>query len=132
MRSFENSQVIYMRCAQHVLLIALTRYLILFSRSRTEISSLGSAKKGWRKTAHGDKSSSALILADELRLNRTCDKLNIDHSCPTVKPKTPMELDRDLRKLPTEIEKRRSVYFIIESCSDIASFKDLSFPISSF
>ena len=132
MRSFENSEVIYKRDIEHVLKIALMRYLILFLRSRTEISSLGSAKKGWQKTAHGDKSSSALILTEELRMGRTSDKLNIDNSCPTTKPKTPMELDRDLRKLPTKLEKCRSVYFNIVPCFETVSFKDLHFLISSF
>ena len=127
MRSFENSEVIHERGMEHLLIIALMRYLILFLGSRTEISSLGSAKKGWQKMANVDKSSSALILTDELRMGRTCDKLNIDNNCPTTKPKTPMELDRDLRKLPTKLEKCRSVYLIFVPCFEMVSFKDLYF-----
>lgn len=131
MCSFENSEVHDKYVLQNVFKIASLKYLLLSLRSRTEISSLGSSKKGWQKVARGDNSSSALILSDEIRLGRSGDEVPINQGGLTIKPRTPMELERDIRKVPRKLEKCRFLYLITLPHLEQVSFMSSHFLMTS-
>ncbi len=77
--------------------------------SRKEITSLGTTKKGWLKEGGGkDKTAGALILSDELSSTAvlTTNAIKAPGSGGSIKkPKSPMELDRDLRRCAGNEEK---------------------------
>lgn len=82
-------------------------------KSRLEISSLGASKKGWQKSSCADKASGALILSEECELVRNLETPKLSQVMTSKKPTNPMELERDLRRLPKESEKSRSRYLYI-------------------
>lgn len=79
--------------------------------SRKEITSLGTTKKGWLKEGGGkDKTAGTLILSDELNCTAvlTTNPIKILGSGGSIKkPKSPMELDRDLRRCTDNEEKAK-------------------------
>jgi hypothetical protein len=75
--------------------------------SRAEISNLSEAKRGWQKSNTANKSSSALILSDERRNLEKFGNISQSQEQSIKKPKSPMELDRDLRKAKTVEDKIR-------------------------
>lgn len=75
--------------------------------SRAEISNLGETKRGWQKANASNKSSSALILSDERRDMEKFSNINQTQEKSNKKPKSPMELDRDLRNAKSVEDKIR-------------------------
>lgn len=77
--------------------------------TRPEVESLSHVKKGWQKKVTKDNSSSAVLLSEELQKLEMINGANkIDHSVvANRKPKTPMEMDRDLRRIVNTEEKLR-------------------------
>lgn len=75
--------------------------------SRAEISNLSEAKRGWQKSNAANKSSSALILSDEQRHLEKFGIISQSQEQSNKKPKSPMELDRDLRKAKSVEDKIR-------------------------
>jgi hydrogenase maturation factor len=79
--------------------------------TQKEVESLSHVKKGWHKAVAKDTSSSAQILTKEYEM----DQLLAQNSSVgklmdgRVKPKTCMEVERDLRRMPSEEEKLRYV-----------------------
>ena len=68
---------------------------------------MGEAKRGWQKSNVGNKSSSALILSDEQRNLEKFGNISQSQEQSNKKPKSPMELDRDLRKAKSVEDKIR-------------------------
>lgn len=72
-----------------------------------EVESLSHVKKGWQKSAPKDKSETAIILTKEQENEELTSK---DNEIKTVfkamssksKPKSAMEIERDLRRIPNE------------------------------
>ena len=75
--------------------------------SRAEISNLGETKRGWQKSNIGNKSSSALILSDERRDLEKFNSTSRSQEQSHKKPKSPMELERDLRNIESIEDKIR-------------------------
>lgn len=82
--------------------------------TRKEVESLGATKKGWQRTLVADLSSKAQILAQEdskpsvLGSTTVFDKLSqAVASGKTPKPKSVMDLERDLRRLPNDDQRIR-------------------------
>ena len=67
--------------------------------SRKEVESLGDRKKGWQK-APKTKNSNPNILADEIRKKELQTDAGNSLRGKFVVPRTPLELDRDWRRLP--------------------------------
>jgi hypothetical protein len=82
--------------------------------TQKEVESLSHIKKGWYKQVAKDTSWSAQILTKEYEMdqllaqNSSVGKLLADGG--KLKPKTCMEIERDLRRLPSEEEKLRYAY----------------------
>lgn len=70
------------------------------NNSRQEVSSLGTAKKGWQKTVQAQQASNALILSNEQKQDQS-SSAKLSQELGIKKPKTSMELERDLRRLST-------------------------------
>ena len=86
--------------------------------SSKEVESLSHVKKGWVKSVVKDNSSSAHILCRELeddQLRSSSQTLSAATVSDFVdggvkkKPKTPMEMERDLRRFPTAEDQIRFV-----------------------
>lgn len=77
-------------------------YVLIFLQyiSRDEITSLSVQKKGWQKSTIGDQSSNALILLNEIKKMNVSATSGVGNAS-LEKPKTSMELERDLRRLAT-------------------------------
>lgn len=83
--------------------------------SRKEIDSLGSKKQGWTKSSAGKnkKSESSNILSHEANKNKlgnsntTLLSNNLKSSKGKIKPQTPLELCRDIRRLISKDDKYR-------------------------
>ena len=76
-------------------------------RSRKEITSLGTTKKGWQKSSSSDKTAGALILGDEVGGTAAAVPAVKVPAAGSKKPKSPMELDRDLRRCTDADDKAR-------------------------
>lgn len=78
--------------------------------TKTEVESLSHVKKGWKKApTSADKTSQASILELELE-HEQLEKMNLNDKVTKLvnkekKAKTCMELERDIRRLPTDQEK---------------------------
>lgn len=75
--------------------------------NRKEIEDLKTSKRGWQKSKTGDNSNNAGILEKEIQamqklVSRDVDLLNIKF----VKPKNPMEFERDWRRLPKDMDSK--------------------------
>lgn len=75
-----------------------------------EVESLSHVKKGWQKTVAHDSTASAIILTKELENDRlrTQNLERKDMISPAevkIKPKSAMEMERDLRRISNEIDK---------------------------
>ena len=77
--------------------------------SKTEVESLSHVKKGWKKpVTQAEKASTAAILEMEIE-QENLEKMNLSQAPKLLnkekKPKTCMELERDLRRLSSNAEK---------------------------
>jgi hypothetical protein len=70
---------------------------------------LGTAKKGWQKTVQAQQASNALILSNEQRQDHS-SSAKLSQELGVKKPKTSMELERDLRRLSTLQDKNRYAF----------------------
>jgi hypothetical protein len=79
---------------------------LVISNSRKEINSLGVPKKGWQKGSRiAGNGTGTLILNDEQKndhAQHSALKLSVE---AVKKPKSPMELERDWRRLSNDDEK---------------------------
>jgi hypothetical protein len=84
-----------------------------YKHSQKEIASLAVPRKGWqRKTTKENSSDSTSILLKDNEMDSQRDKKVQSKLKPIgdiTKPKTPMELDRDWRRLSTNNEKSKYV-----------------------
>jgi succinate dehydrogenase/fumarate reductase flavoprotein subunit len=69
-----------------------------------EVESLSHVKKGWQKTVQKDKSASAVVLTKELETSELLSsnaemKTALATTSKKIKPKSAMEIERDLRRL---------------------------------
>lgn len=75
-----------------------------------EVESLSHIKKGWQKSVAHDTSSSALILnkeleTDQLQTQNLDMKKSFNPLELKLKPKSAMEVERDLRRIPSSEDK---------------------------
>ena len=75
-----------------------------------EVESLSHVKKGWQKTVVHDSTASAIILTKEVENDRIrIQNLEVKGvTAPAevkLKPKSAMEVERDLRRIPDEADK---------------------------
>lgn len=72
-----------------------------------EVQSLSHVKKGWQRAVAMDSKSSAQLLSKEVEIEQLTSLSNgmahvgIDAVCKRVKPRSPMEVERDLRRCLT-------------------------------
>uniref|UniRef100_A0A7S3H1Z1 Dynein attachment factor N-terminal domain-containing protein n=2 Tax=Spumella elongata TaxID=89044 RepID=A0A7S3H1Z1_9STRA len=80
-----------------------------------EVESLSHVKKGWQKTVVHDSTASAIILTKEVENDRIRTQ-NLEVKGVTapaevkLKPKSAMEVERDLRRIPEEADKLLYLY----------------------
>jgi hypothetical protein len=84
----------------------LIKEMFILNNSRQEVSSLGTAKKGWQKTVQAQQASNALILSNEQKQDHSSSS-KLSQELGVKKPRTSMELERDLRRLSTLQDKNR-------------------------
>jgi hypothetical protein len=72
-----------------------------------EVQSLSHVKKGWQRAVAMDSKSSAQLLSKEVEIEQLTSLSNgmahvgIDVVCKMAKPRSPMEVERDLRRCLT-------------------------------
>jgi hypothetical protein len=80
-----------------------------------EIESLKDVRKGWKKENTSSKANEALILEQEINDASKLSAVSLSSSAATgefVKPKTPLELERDWRRLDSIEEKSRYAWLL--------------------
>jgi hypothetical protein len=80
-----------------------------------EIESLKDVRKGWKKENTSSKANEALILEQEINDASKLSAVSLSSSAATgefVKPKTPLELERDWRRLDSMEEKSRYAWLL--------------------
>jgi len=76
--------------------------------NRKEIEDLKTSKRGWQKGKINDMNNNAIILEKEIQSMQriiNCD-LDIIDTTKFIKPKNPMEFERDWRRLPKDMDNK--------------------------